>query len=115
LAGCDTPTSESKTRYYYEFFRISKKYYNAISPPSITTFDSIKYYRSQLKSVSVELIGSGADATQSGIYELLISRGATPAEANQQILLLNMRGNNIAFFEYAYNPSYYIAAYVEKL
>jgi hypothetical protein len=116
FSGCDTPTSGSKTQYYYyEFFRISKSNYNSVALPSSATFSVIKNYRDKLKNYSVESIGSGTDATRQDIYDLLTSRGLSASQTNAEIELLNSVGNNAAAFEYALNSSYCVIAYVEKL
>ena len=115
LNSCDTGTETKTQYYYYEAFTISKSNFNSVSLPSTATFNAIKSYRNSLKNYSAEFLGSGTDSTQDDIYSLLTQRGMSPAEANNEISLLNSVGNNVLIFNYAYNNNYYVIMYLEKL
>jgi len=83
--------------------------------PVSATFATVKNYRDSLKSYMIDFVGSGTDATQSDIYNLLTQKGMTPTDANNEISFLNSVGNNVGIFFHATDNTLYVIIYLEKL
>jgi len=114
LTGC----SDSDTQhYYYEAFSITKSNYNSISYPNFQniSFETMKDYRDKLRNKMSEFLGSGTDATEDEIFELLTSRGCSAHDANIILDFLNSNGNFVIDFNHAYDSNLYIILYLEKL
>jgi hypothetical protein len=109
------PPITNRQYYYYDFFTISKTDYDSITESTANTFDAVKSYKDELKSIIVETVVSGYDTTQQDLYGFLIDRGSSASEANGAISFLNSVGNNIVVFNHADDNTLYVIGYVEKL
>lgn len=116
ITGCETSTDSGTNtqHYYYEAFTISITDYYSVPQPA-NNFNSIKNWRNQLRIHIVEFLESGANLTQSELYDYLTQRGVTPSDANREISFLNSIGNNYYAGPYIPDSNLAIFIYIEKI